>query len=163
MNEEFCATLQARLEEATGGERYPNKATGADIPPTVYRTQMPLRAEDYTEGINAPVVIWCITGGEMTGRGLVAELETRIDCITWTPAGIVEGSADINRLTESVLALAHVRAFAGLRLGDIRWSMGSEQDTVNTVKGRQPHPYYESHIFFTFTAPAPRARCRTIQ
>ena len=162
MNEEFCATLQARLEEATGGERYPNKESGDTIPPTVYRTQLPLRVAEYAESRYVPFVIWCITGGEMSGRGLVSELEVRIDCLTWTPAGIDEGSADINRLTESVLALAHVRAFAGLRLGAIRWNIGSEMDTAETVKGRQPHPYYESHIYLTFTAPAPKARCRTI-
>lgn len=160
MNEEFCAHMQALLEEAVAGQRFPNKASGVDKTPDVYRTQVPLRPGDYVEGLNPPLIVWCIMGGELSSR-TTQQIEIRIDCITWTPGSIQKGSADIARLTEAVLKITEHSGYAGYRLEwPTRFVLGKEQDTEDTVRGRQPHPLYESKIYMNFTAPRNIPRCK---
>lgn len=160
MNEEFAATMQARLEEAVAWEYFPNKATGRDKTPDVYRTQVPLRPGDYVEGLNPPLIVWCIIGGELSGRA-TRQVEIRIDCLTWTPGSIQDGSADITRLTEAVLKITEQPGYAGHRLDwPVRFTLGEDRDMEGTEKGRQAHPMYESKIYLTFTAPRNIPRCR---
>lgn len=160
MNEEFCAHIQAMLEEAVAGQRFPNKASGGDAEPTVYRTQVPLRPGGYEEGLNPPLVVWCVIGGELSGR-TTQQVEIRIDCLTWTPGSIQDGSADIARLTEAVLKITEHPGYAGHRLDwPVRFTLGEDRDMEGTAKGRQAHPMYESKIYMTFTAPRNIPRCR---
>lgn len=161
MNDEFCAHMQALLEEAVAGRRFPNKATGGDRMPEVYRTQVPLRPGDYVEGLNPPIVVWCILGGELSSRAL-SQIEMRIDCLTWTPGTIWDGSADIARLTEAVLSVTHHPGYAGYRLDfPARFTYGEENDLEGTARGRQAHPLYASRIYLTFNAPRRAPRCKT--
>lgn len=162
MTEDFAAYFQARLEEATAGERFPKK-TGGESAPQVVRTQLPMREADYIEGEDMPLVVWCITGGEVGTRGLLSGFEARVDSVIWTPGKVQDGSADILRLTNAVLRLARDYGFNGMRLEfPIRWTMGEEREIEGRAVGSQPfHPYYKSRIYFNFTGPRQTPRCRT--
>lgn len=161
MTEDFAAYFQARLEEATGGERFPKK-TGGESAPRVVRTQLPWREADYIEGEDMPLVTWCVTGGEVGTRGL-SSVEARVDCVIWTPGNVVDGSADILRLTNAVLRMARDRGFDGMKLeSPVRWTLGEERETEKYPAGCQPHhPYHKSRVYFTFNAPGIPPRCRT--
>lgn len=156
MNEEFAATMQARLEELTAGEKFHRKRDGALVSPTVYRTQLPGRGIDYAEGDNAPHVCWAITGGRIEGRLL--EFSVVIVMTIWTPGGIVDGSADIERLLMATLGIANDFGFAGHRLGGCEFHLGNSAED-DYGDGVQPHPLYEAQIKLQFSAPIRRKHC----
>ena len=96
---------------------------------------------------------WAITKGSIEGRLL--EFTVVIVAEIWTPGGIVEGSADIERLLMACLGIANDVGFAGHRLGGAEFHLGisSESDYGDGV---QPHPLYQAQIKLQFTAPIRR-------
>lgn len=156
MNEEFAAHMQARLEELVAGEKFYRKRDGALVTPAVYRTQLPQKIVGYTEGDNSPHVCWAITKGAVEER--VLSFTVIIVAEIWTPAGIVEGSADIERLVMALLGIANDIGFAGHRLGGVEFHLGNSSES-DYGDGVQPHPLYQAQIKLQFSAPIRRKHC----
>lgn len=156
MNEEFAAHMQARLEELVANEKFYRKRDRTLVTPRVFRTQIPGRGADYAEGDNAPNVCWAITSGRIEGRLL--EFTVVIVVGIWTPGGIEEGSADIERLVMTVLGVANEHGMAGHRLSDVDFHLGVRHED-DYLDGTQPHPLHEGQIKLRFSAPIKRIPC----
>ncbi len=156
MTPEFCATMQARLEELTAGEKFHRRRDGAMVTPQVARTQLPGKAADYQEGDDYPLVRWAIWQGRLEAR--LAEFTVIVNLAVWTPGTVADGSDDIMRLLNAILPVANDRGLAGHRLlPEVEFHVGEQQ--VEHAEGMQPHPIYQAQIKLKFSAPIRRNHC----
>ncbi len=157
MNPEFCATLQAQLEELVFGLKFHRKRDGALVEPQVFRTQLPDKGFDYQEGDYAPSVCWAIVSGEIDKR--ISRFVVYIVLTIWTPGTVIDGSNDIERLLSAVLDIAGVSGLAGYSLQPaVEFQMGKTDDSEYT-EGIQPHPYYQALMKLHFSGPGITFRC----
>lgn len=149
MTPEFCATLQAQLEELVSGLKLYRKRDGALVEPQVFRTQLPDKGLDYQEGDYAPSVCWAIVSGEIDKR--ISTFVVYIVLTIWTPGTVIDGSNDIEQLLAAALKIAGISGFAGFSLQSaIEFQLG-KADAGDYVEGIQPHPYYQALMKLRFT------------
>lgn len=157
MNPEFCATMQAQLEELVSDLKFHRKRDSSLVEPQVFRTQLPDKGFDYQEGDYAPSVCWAIVSGEIDRR--IARFVVYIVLTIWTPGTVVDGSNDIERLLFAILNIAAFPNFAGHSLQSaVEFQMGKTDDNEYT-DGIQPHPYYQALMKLHFAGPGIAIRC----